>query len=64
MTNENVSGSSRADADAAELSADQLSRLAPLPRGAAALAGVSVGLLLLAWILIYLLIYLPRGMVG
>ena len=42
----------------------QLRQLAPVPSGAAALAGAAVLLLLLAWVLIYLLVYLPRGMVG
>lgn len=50
--------------DAAEFDAEQLRRLAPVPSGAAALAGATVLLLLIGWLLIYLLIYLPRGMVG
>jgi hypothetical protein len=39
-------------------------RLHDVPRGALALAGIAVGLLLLAWLIIYLLVFLPRGMVG
>jgi hypothetical protein len=35
-----------------------------VPHGALALAGLAVGLLLLAWFLIYALVFLPRGMVG
>jgi hypothetical protein len=35
-----------------------------VPRGAIALAGAAVGLLLVAWLLIYVLVFLPRGMVG
>jgi hypothetical protein len=35
-----------------------------VPRGALALAGLTVGLLLLAWFLIFSLVFLPRGMVG
>jgi hypothetical protein len=35
-----------------------------VPRGALALAGLAVGLLLLAWIITYVFIFLPRGMVG
>ena len=35
-----------------------------MPAGALALSGVAVALLLIAWLLIYFLIYLPRGMVG
>jgi hypothetical protein len=38
--------------------------LAPVPSGAFALAGVAVGLLLLAWLLIYFGVFLPRGPVG
>jgi hypothetical protein len=34
------------------------------PRGAFALAGLTVGLLMLAWFAIYLLVFLPRGSVG
>ena len=35
-----------------------------VPRGAWALSGLTVGLLLLAWIYIYVFVFLPRGMVG
>ena len=42
----------------------QLDALREVPKGAVALAGLAVGLLLVAWLLIYLLVYLPRGMVG
>ncbi|QFU17534.1 hypothetical protein [Microvirga thermotolerans] len=35
-----------------------------VPKGALALAGLTVGLLLLAWFLMYALVFLPRGMVG
>ena len=38
--------------------------LAEAPRGAMALAGVAVGLLLIAWLAIYLFIFLPRGPVS
>lgn len=38
--------------------------LAQTPRGALALAGLTVGLLLLAWLAIYLFVFLPRGQVG
>lgn len=34
------------------------------PRGAIALAGAAVGLLMLAWVFIYVFVFLPRGMVG
>lgn len=35
-----------------------------VPSGALALAGLSVGLLLLAWFMMYLFVFLPRGQVG
>jgi hypothetical protein len=35
-----------------------------VPRGALALSGLTVGLLLLAWLYVYLFVFLPRGMVG
>lgn len=35
-----------------------------VPRGAVALSGLTVGLLLVAWLLIYALVFLPRGMVS
>lgn len=38
--------------------------LSEVPRGAMALAGISVGLLLLAWLAIYLFVFLPRGPVS
>ncbi len=38
--------------------------LAQVPRGALALAGTALGLVLAAWLLVYVAIYLPRGMVG
>jgi len=38
--------------------------LAPVPMGAAWLAGTAVALLLIAWFLIWLLIYIPRGTIG
>jgi hypothetical protein len=34
------------------------------PRGALALSSLTVGLLLLAWLLMYALVFLPRGMVS
>jgi hypothetical protein len=35
-----------------------------VPRGALALSGLTVALLMLAWFLIYAWVFLPRGMVG
>ncbi len=34
------------------------------PKGALAIAGITVGLLMLAWLAIYLFVFLPRGPVG
>ena len=48
----------------AELASEEIARLAEVPRGAVWLAGIAVSLLLAAWLLIYLAIYLPRGMIG
>lgn len=38
--------------------------LKEVPRGAFALAGLTVGLLMLAWLGIYLFVFLPRGSIG
>ena len=38
--------------------------LAQVPVGAVWLAGMAVALLLIAWFLIWLLIYIPRGSIG
>ncbi len=38
--------------------------LRAIKRGALALAGASVALLVIAWLLIYVCVFLPRGMVG
>jgi hypothetical protein len=35
-----------------------------VPKGAWALSGLTVGLLLLCWILVYAYVFLPRGMVS
>lgn len=35
-----------------------------VPRGALTFAGIAVGLLMLAWLGIYLFVFLPRGSVG
>jgi hypothetical protein len=42
----------------------EVQQLAEVPTGAAWLSGAAVGLLLLAWFLIWLLIYIPRGAIG
>jgi hypothetical protein len=63
MRSERFSGSDIGD-EPAELDPEQLGRLASVPSGAAALAGTAVFLLLLGWVLIYLLVYLPRGIIG
>jgi hypothetical protein len=50
--------------DQSTLELEQLEAIRRVPAGAAALSGLAVLLLLVAWLLIYLLIYLPRGMIG
>jgi hypothetical protein len=34
------------------------------PRGALAVSGVAVGLLIICWLAIYIFVFLPRGTVG
>ena len=57
-------GNEPLETEAIELSPEQLAKLTPVPSGAAAVAGIAVGLMLLGWLLIYIAIYLPRGMIG
>ena len=38
--------------------------LETVPRGAVALAGTALGLVMLGWLLVYFLVFLPRGPVG
>lgn len=38
--------------------------LRDVPKGAFALAGITVGLLMAAWLAMYLFVFLPRGSVG
>ena len=52
------------ETQSADLDQEQLLALREVPSGAIALGGMAVLLLLIAWLLIYLLLYLPRGMVG
>jgi hypothetical protein len=43
----------------------ELDRILPdVPRGALALCGLAVGLLLLGWLAIYFGVFIPRGPVG
>jgi hypothetical protein len=47
------------------LSPEEIDRaLVQTPRGAFALAGLTVGSLMLAWVALYLFIFVPRGSVG
>ncbi len=39
-------------------------QLSDVPRGALALAGTAVGLLVLGWLIIYFAVFIPRGPVG
>ena len=59
-----MSDTKGAEARPADLDEQQLLALREVPSGAIALGGAAVLLLLIAWVLIYLLVYLPRGMVG
>lgn len=34
------------------------------PRGAMALAGIAVGLLIALWLVIYIFVFIPRGVTG
>jgi hypothetical protein len=58
------SGGNMASNDDSDLTDAEAKLLAPVPMGAAWLAGTAVALLLIAWFLIWLLIYLPRGPIG
>jgi hypothetical protein len=35
-----------------------------LPRGAIAVSAIAIGLLFLAWLAFYFLLFLPRGVIG
>jgi hypothetical protein len=59
-----VNGTNGTEAKPADLDEQQLLALREVPSGAIALGGAAVLLLLTAWVLMYLLVYLPRGMVG
>jgi hypothetical protein len=59
-----VKGPNGLETEPLELTEQQQLALRDVPQGAITLAGTSVLLLLVAWVLIYLLVYLPRGMVG
>ena len=48
-----------------EPSEEELARvMREVPRGALALAALTVGMLLVGWLLVYALVFLPRGMVS
>jgi hypothetical protein len=48
-----------------EPSEEELERvMQDVPRGALALAALTVGMLLVGWLLVYALVFLPRGMVS
>ena len=59
-----MNGTNGDEARPADLDQQQLLALREVPSGAIALGGTAVLLLLIAWLLIYLMVYLPRGMVG
>jgi hypothetical protein len=45
-------------------SAEAIAALRDVPKGAVALASTTVGLLLVAWLIMYFFVFLPRGTVG
>jgi hypothetical protein len=59
-----VTSTNGTETRSADLDQQQLLALREVPSGAIALGGMAVLLLLIAWLLIYLLVYLPRGMIG
>jgi hypothetical protein len=59
-----VTSTNGTETRSADLDEQQLLALREVPSGAIALSGAAVLLLLIAWLLIYLLVYLPRGMIG
>lgn len=52
------------ESDDTHLTPAEEQRLAGLPAGALTVAGIAVALLIVAWFLIYLYIYIPRGSIG
>ena len=59
-----MNGTNGAEGQPTHLDEQQLLALREVPSGAIALGGTAVLLLLIAWLSIYLLVYLPRGMIG
>ncbi len=59
-----VNGTNGTEPRPSDLDEQQLLMLREVPSGAIALGGTAVFLLLIAWVLIYVLVYLPRGMIG
>lgn len=51
-------------ADAAQELAALEAAMESTPRGALIVSGIAVGLLMLAWLAIYIFVFLPRGTVG
>jgi len=51
-------------ADASEEIARLEAAMDGTPRGALVVSGIAVGLLMLAWLAIYVFVFLPRGTVG
>ena len=49
--------------DAEEMQAIEAA-LDEAPRGALAVSGIAVGLLVACWLIIYIFVFLPRGTVG
>ena len=63
-TNPELTGVTTAGTDPEPTSEQLAAALAQTPRGAFALAGLTTGALLLAWLLLYFFVFIPRGSVG
>ena len=64
MTNEAYPATAHDYATDAEEMERLEASLQETPRGALVLAGIAVGLLIIGWLGIYFLVFLPRGTVG
>jgi hypothetical protein len=64
-TESHISAAATREHVAPPINADTLAEcLSHGPRGALLLAGISVGLLFIGWLLFYFVLFIPRGSVG
>lgn len=63
-TNPDSAGVTTTGTDPEPTAAQFAAALAQTPRGAFALAALTSGALLLAWLLLYFFVFIPRGTVG